>query len=125
MKSVQALHSELLSLHRALQARYNTITYHKSGANLVAAFLNPNLRGQSLQVVANERRQIENTLLQLQDVQEQHLAALFLECWQDELSHLPDSVFLIEPTIRRMSAYEIPHYLSIPTKGQFHSLQTE
>jgi hypothetical protein len=94
MKTIQALHSELLSLHRALQGHYNTITYHKSGANLVAAFLNPNLRRQSLQVVANERRHIENTLLQIQDVQEQHIAALFLECWQDELSQLPDSVFL-------------------------------
>jgi hypothetical protein len=94
MKSAQALRSELLTLHRALQAHYNTIEYHKSGANLVAAFFNPNLRRQSLQAVANERRQIENILLQLQDVQEQHLAALFLECWQDELSHLPDEIFL-------------------------------
>ena len=94
MKSVQALRSELLTLQRTLQFHYNQIAYHKSGANLVAAFFNPNLRRQSLHTIANERRQIEQTLLQIQDVQEQHFAALFLECWQDELSHLPDSLFL-------------------------------
>ena len=125
MKSIQALHSEILSLRRTLQFHYNQIAYHKSGANLVAAFFNPNLRRQSLHMIANERRQIELTLLQLQDIQEQHLAALFLECWQDELSRLSDSLFLTEPTIRRMSAYGIPHYRSIKTRGQFHSLQTE
>jgi hypothetical protein len=105
MKSAQALRSELLTLHRTLQAKYNTIAYHKSGANLVAAFFNPNLRRQSLQTIAHERREIENTLLQLQDVQEQHFAALFLECWQDELSHLPDSSFLTEETMRRQYVY--------------------
>ena len=94
MKTAQALQSELLTLHRTLQAKYNTIAYHKSGANLVAAFFNPNLRRQSLQTIAHERREIENTLLHLQDVQEQHLAALFLECWREELQILPDTFFL-------------------------------
>jgi hypothetical protein len=94
MKSSQALRTELITLQRRLQTHYNQIEYHKSGANLLAALFNSNLRRQSLQAVANERRGIEQTLLNLQDVQEQYLAALFLECWQDELSQLPDSVFL-------------------------------
>lgn len=94
MNSSQTLRGELITLHRRLQAHYNQIEYHKSGVNLLAALFNSNLRRQSLQAVANERRGIEQTLLQIQDVQEQHLAALFLECWQDELSRLPDTVFL-------------------------------
>jgi Fe2+ transport system protein B len=94
MHSSQTLHAELITLHRRLQAHYNQIEYYKSGINLLAALFNSHLRRQSLQAVANERRGIEQTLLQIQDVQEHHLAALFLECWQDELSHLPDSVFL-------------------------------
>jgi hypothetical protein len=94
MKSAQALHLQLQTLHRTLQAHYNAIAYQKGGANLVAAFFNPQLRRQSLQSVANARQQIEYTLLQIQDVQEQQVAALFLECWQEELQALPDSVFL-------------------------------
>ena len=90
----QTLHTELITLHRRLQAHYNQIDYHQSGANLLAALFNSNLRRQSLQAVANERRGIEQTLLQIQEVQEQHFAALFLECWQDELAELPDSLFL-------------------------------
>ena len=105
MKSLQALHSERLTLHRRLQTHYNTIAYHKSGANLLAAFFNPYLRRQSLQTVAHERRNVEETLLQLQDVQEQHLAALFLECWQEKVSCLPDSLFLTEETIQRQRVY--------------------
>ncbi len=105
MKSLQALHSERLTLHRRLQTHYNTIAYHKSGANLLAAFFNPYLRRQSLQTVAHERRNVEETLLQLQKVQEQHLAALFLECWQEEFAHLSDSLFLTEETLQRQRKY--------------------
>jgi hypothetical protein len=94
MNSSQTLRGELLTLQRRLQAHHNQIEYHKSGANLLAALFNSNLRRQSLQAVANERRGIEQTLLQIQEVQEQHLVDLFLECWQDELSRLPDAVFL-------------------------------
>jgi hypothetical protein len=94
MNSSQTLRQELITLHRRLQAHYNQIEYHKSGANLIAALFNSHLRRQSLQAIANERRGIEQTLLQIQEVQEQHLAELFLECWQDELLRLPDAVFL-------------------------------
>jgi hypothetical protein len=121
----QTHHAELVTLHRRLQAHYNQIEYLKGGANLLTALFNSNLRRQSLQAVANERRGIEQTLLQIQEVQEQHFAALFLECWQDELAELPDSVFLTTPTIRRMSVYKIAQYFSIKTKGQFHSHQKE
>jgi hypothetical protein len=94
MKSSQTLRTELITLQRRLQAHYNQIEYHKSGANLVAALFNSQVRRQSLQAVANERRGIEQTLLQIQEVQEQHFAALFLECLEDELAELPDSLFL-------------------------------
>jgi Fe2+ transport system protein B len=113
----QTLHTELITLHRRLQAHYNQIEYHKSGANLLAALFNSNLRRQSLQAVANERRGIEQTLLQIQEVQEQHFAALFLECFEDELAHLPDSLFLTEATTRRISVYAHPQELSIKQKA--------
>ncbi len=98
MKSAQAFQFELITLHRRLQAHYNQIEYHKSGVNLLAALFSSNVRRQSLQTVANERREIAYTLQQLQDAREQQIAALFLECWEEELASLPSSVFL--PTIQ-------------------------
>ncbi|MBA2391968.1 MAG: hypothetical protein H0V70_04405 [Ktedonobacteraceae bacterium] len=94
MKSAQALQKELLTLHRLLQAHYTQIESHKSGVNLVAALFSSNVRRQSLQTVANARREIEYTIQQIQDVQEDQIAALFLECWEEELANLPSSVFL-------------------------------
>ena len=117
MKSAQAFQFELITLYRRLQAHYNQIEYHKSGANLVAALFNSNLRRQSLQAVANERRGIEQILLQIQEVQEQHFAALFLECLEDEFAQLPDSLFLTEATTRRMSVYAHPQEFSIKQKA--------
>lgn len=117
MKSAQALSAEFLTLHRRLQAHYTQIEYHKRGANLVAALFNSNLRRQSLQTVANERREIEYTLQQLQEVREQQIAALFLECWEDEFAQLPDSLFLTEATTRRMSVYAHPQELSLKQKA--------
>ena len=32
MKSLEVLRGEFVTLHRAVQAHYNTIEYHKSGA---------------------------------------------------------------------------------------------
>jgi hypothetical protein len=113
MKSLEVLRGEFVTLHRAVQAHYNTIEYHKSGPNILAALFNPNLRRQALQAIAHERRQIESTLLQIQEVQEQYLAALFLECWQDELHALPDSAFLTEETTRRRSLYAQYHCPSL------------
>ena len=117
MKSSQTHHAELVTLHRRLQAHYNQIEYHKSGANLLAALFNSNLRRQSLQAVANERRGIEQTLLQIQEIQEQHFAAVFLECLEDEFAQLPDSLFLTEATTRRMSLYAHPQEFSIKQKA--------
>lgn len=117
MKSSQALRTELMTLQRRLQAHYHQIEYHKSGANLLAALFNSNLRRQSLQAVANERRGIEQILLEIQEVQEQHFAALFLECLEDEFAQLSDSLFLTEATYRRMDLYAHPQELSIKQKA--------
>ena len=117
MKSSQALRTELMTLQRRLQAHYNQIEYHKSGANLLAALFNSNLRRQSLQAVANERRGIEQILLQIQEVQEQHFAALFLECLEDEFAQLPDSLFLTEATISSHGSLR-------PSAGAFHQTKS-
>lgn len=94
MKSTQALRTEIQTLHRSLQTHYNQIDRHKSGANLVAALFNSQLRRQSLQTIENARWRIEQTHLQIQELQEQLFAASFLECWEEELANLPSSVFL-------------------------------
>lgn len=105
MKSVQALHTEHLTLHRRLQAHYNQIAFLKGGANLLASFVNPLVRRQSLQAIASERKGVEHILLQLQEVQERYVAALFVEAWEEEFARLPDVFFLTEETRRRQNTY--------------------
>jgi hypothetical protein len=64
----------------------------------VTALFSSHVRRQSLQVVSNARMGIEQTLLEIQEVQEHHFVALFLECLEDEFAQLSDQMFLTEAT---------------------------
>jgi|SRR5450755_652920 len=98
MTSLQHLQVQLIQLDRRRKALYNEIAEHKRGWHLFAALFSPVLRKQTLQTIAIERRTIHDIMVQMEDLREEQIAALFLECWREELAKLPSDVFLAPTT---------------------------
>jgi hypothetical protein len=94
MTSLQHIHVQLIQLDRRRKALYNEIADHKRGWSLFAALFSPVLRKQTLQTLAIERRAMHDIMAQMEDLREEQIAALFLECWREELDKLPSAVFL-------------------------------
>ena len=92
--SLQTIERQLHELLHRRQFHEDTIAYQKRGRNLLIALFVPNLRVRTIRVIDNERRLIAQLDQHIHELREQQIAALFLECWQEELARLPSTFFL-------------------------------
>lgn len=92
------LQQQLCELDRNKHTLLNTIASYKRPGNillaLVLAYFSPFTLRQKARKVRDIWREIEYTATRMRALQEQQVALLFIECLQEELDKLPDTIFL-------------------------------
>ena len=94
MTSSERLEVQLMQLDRRRRELYEEIARHKRGWNLFAALFSPLLRKQSFQTIAFDRRALRDLTARMDDLREEQVVVLFLDCLRDELAKLPSTTFL-------------------------------
>lgn len=92
------LHQQLCELDRNKQTLLNTIASYKQPVNLllalVLAYFSPFTLRQKTRKIREVWREIHHLVERMRTLQEQQVALLFIECLQEELDQLPDTIFI-------------------------------
>lgn len=92
------LQQQLCELDRNKQTLLNTIaSYKRPGSILLAlvlAYFSPFTLRQKARKVRDMWREIASLIARMRTLQEQQVALLFIECLQEELHQLPDTIFI-------------------------------
>jgi len=92
------LQQQLCELDRKKHALLNTIASYKRPGNillaLVLAYFSPFTLRQKTRKIREIWQEIHSLAERMRTSQEQQVALLFIECLQEELDKLPDTIFL-------------------------------
>ncbi len=92
------LQQQLCELDRKKQALLNTLASYKRPVTLllalVLAYFSPFTLRQKTRKIREVWYEIQHLATRMRTLQEQQVALLFVECFQEELDKLPDTIFI-------------------------------